>query len=118
MSFGYNEEDDAIGKAYDSRLVGRFARYVRPYWWQVALALVLLLTTTGLALLQPLLIQQAVSPVRWEESVQKLTALGCRRVIEIGPGKVLAGLVKRIAPDLAVDNFDVPQDVRNLRRAT
>jgi [acyl-carrier-protein] S-malonyltransferase len=67
---------------------------------------------------KPLLIQQAVSPVRWEESVQKLAALGCRRVIEIGPGKVLAGLVKRIAPDLAVDNFDVPQDVRNLRRAT
>ena len=67
---------------------------------------------------KPLLIQQAVSAVRWEESVQKLAALGCRRVIEIGPGKVLAGLVKRIAPDLAVDNFDVPQDVRNLRRAT
>jgi [acyl-carrier-protein] S-malonyltransferase len=65
---------------------------------------------------KPLLIQQAVSPVRWEESVQKLAALGCRRVIEIGPGKVLAGLVKRIAPDLAVDNFDVPQDVRNLKR--
>ena len=67
---------------------------------------------------KPLLIQQAVSPVRWEESVQKLAALGCRRVIEIGPGKVLAGLVKRIAPDLAVDNFDVPQDLRKLRHAT
>jgi [acyl-carrier-protein] S-malonyltransferase len=67
---------------------------------------------------KPLLIQQAVSPVRWEESVQKLAALGCRRVIEIGPGKVLAGLVKRIAPGLAADNFDVPQDLRNLRRPT
>lgn len=60
MSFGYNEEDDAIGKAYDSRLVGRFATYVKPYRWHVALALTLLLATTGLALLQPLLVQQAI----------------------------------------------------------
>lgn len=67
---------------------------------------------------KPLLIEQAVSPVRWEESVQKLAALGCRRVIEIGPGRVLAGLIKRIAPDLAVDNIDLPQDVRKLGRPT
>lgn len=57
---GYNEEDDAIGKAYDSRLVGRFLPYMRPYGWRVALALALLLATTALALAQPLLVQQAI----------------------------------------------------------
>ena len=57
---GYNEEDEVIGKAYDSRLVGRFSRYMRPYAWRVVLAVALLLATTGLQLAQPLLVQQAI----------------------------------------------------------
>jgi ATP-binding cassette subfamily B protein len=60
MSIGYHEEDNAIGKAYDSRLVGRFAPYMRPYIWRVGLALALLLATTGLTLAQPFLVQQAI----------------------------------------------------------
>ena len=47
-----------------------------------------------------LLVQQVTAPVRWEESMQKLHALGCAATIEVGPGKVLAGLLKRIVPDL------------------
>ncbi len=58
-----------------------------------------------------LLIEQAVCPVRWEESVRKLEALGCRRALEIGPGKVLKGLIKRIVPQLDVDNIESPQDL-------
>jgi [acyl-carrier-protein] S-malonyltransferase len=61
-----------------------------------------------------LLIQQAVRPVRWEESVRRLEALGCARVWEIGPGKVLRGLIKRISPALAVDNFERPEDLRSV----
>jgi ATP-binding cassette subfamily B protein len=57
---GYNEEDEVIGKAYDSRLVGRLMQYMRPYMWRVVLALLLLLVTTALMLVQPLLIQQAI----------------------------------------------------------
>ena len=57
---GYNEEDDVIGKAYDSRLAGRLTGYLRPYAWRVGLSLVLLLGTTGLALVQPLLVKQAI----------------------------------------------------------
>ena len=36
------------------------------------------------------------SPVRWVESVQKMIAMGVRRFVEIGPGNVLTGLIKRI----------------------
>ncbi len=56
----YHEEDDAIGKAYDSYLVGRLMGYMRPYLWRVIVALVLLLGTTGLTLVQPLLISKAI----------------------------------------------------------
>ncbi len=47
------------------------------------------------------LAQQAASPVRWVETVQALAARGVTHVIECGPGKVLAGLSRRIAPDVA-----------------
>ena len=58
-----------------------------------------------------LLIEQAVRPVRWEESVKKLVALNCYRAIEIGPGKILKGLMKRIAPTMELENFETPQDL-------
>ncbi|MSP40773.1 MAG: [acyl-carrier-protein] S-malonyltransferase [Deltaproteobacteria bacterium] len=58
-----------------------------------------------------LLIEQAVRPVRWEESVRKLSDLGCQRALEIGPGKVLKGLIKRIDPSMAVENFETPADL-------
>ena len=43
-----------------------------------------------------LLIRQLTSPVRWEESVERMVADGASTFVEIGPGKVLQGLVKRI----------------------
>ena len=46
------------------------------------------------------LYRQAFGPVRWVECVQALKARGLTRVVECGPGKVLAGLVKRIDPDM------------------
>ncbi|MHB8376021.1 MAG: ABC transporter ATP-binding protein [Dehalococcoidia bacterium] len=57
---GYNEEDTAIGKAYDARLVARLMTHMRPYRWRVVLAIVLLLATTALQVVQPLLVQQAI----------------------------------------------------------
>jgi [acyl-carrier-protein] S-malonyltransferase len=66
---------------------------------------------------KPLLIEQAVQPVRWEESVNRLVQLGCDRALEIGPGKVLKGLIKRIAPEMAVGTFECPQDLERLRTA-
>jgi len=64
-----------------------------------------------------LLVEQAVRLVRWEESVQKLAALGCQRAIEIGPGKVLKGLMKRIVPTMEVANVEAPQDLANIAAA-
>lgn len=49
------------------------------------------------------LIRQAASPVRWVETVQKMAGEGVTHVIECGPGKVLAGLTKRINGELAGD---------------
>lgn len=46
------------------------------------------------------LVEQLDHPVRWIETVQFLAAQGVTRVVECAPGKVLAGLVKRIAPDV------------------
>ncbi len=63
-----------------------------------------------------LLIEQAVQPVRWEESIRRLESLGCVRVWEIGPGKVLKGLINRISPALQADNFEAPQDLGKLAK--
>ncbi|ATJ86090.1 ACP S-malonyltransferase [Ralstonia solanacearum] len=49
------------------------------------------------------LVRQAASPVRWVETVQKMKAGGITRVVECGPGKVLAGLTKRIDGDIVGD---------------
>ena len=46
------------------------------------------------------LVRQAAAPVRWAESVRRMAELGATQVIESGPGKVLAGLVKRIDGNL------------------
>ena len=43
-----------------------------------------------------LLVAQVSSPVRWEESMRKMIGKGIEQVLEIGPGKVLSGLMKRI----------------------
>jgi [acyl-carrier-protein] S-malonyltransferase len=46
--------------------------------------------------IRDLLVKQVISPVRWEESLRGLLAVGIERFYEIGPGRVLAGLMKRI----------------------
>jgi [acyl-carrier-protein] S-malonyltransferase len=56
-----------------------------------------------------LLVRQVVSPVRWQESVEALACLGCSTAVEVGPGRVLSGLVKRIAPQIhctPAEDFD------------
>jgi [acyl-carrier-protein] S-malonyltransferase len=63
-----------------------------------------------------LLVQQVTAPVRWEESMQKLHALGCEAAIEIGPGRVLAGLLKRIVPTMTCISLADPTTLDEARR--
>ena len=56
------------------------------------------------AAIREALYRQAFGPVRWVETVQAMRARGITHLIECGPGKVLAGLAKRIDAELAVGN--------------
>jgi [acyl-carrier-protein] S-malonyltransferase len=48
------------------------------------------------------LVEQITAPVRWVDCVRTLVASGCTTFVELGPGRVLGGLVRRIAPQAAV----------------
>jgi len=54
----------------------------------------------------PLLLDQVTSPVRWIECVEELVRLGVTRFVEVGPGRVLSGLVKRIEKSAEVFNVE------------
>jgi [acyl-carrier-protein] S-malonyltransferase len=58
-----------------------------------------------------LLFEQVTSPVRWEETIQNLIFDGVEEFFEVGPGKVLQGLVKRINPDFKCTCIDKYSDV-------
>ncbi|HAD05420.1 MAG: [acyl-carrier-protein] S-malonyltransferase [Desulfuromonadales bacterium GWD2_61_12] len=61
-----------------------------------------------------LLVTQVSAPVRWEESVQRMAELGVSRYVEIGPGKVLANLIKRIVKGAETANVEDTAGVRAL----
>lgn len=67
--------------------------------------------------IERLLIEQVTAMVRWRESVQFLAGAGVDEVIEVGPGRVLAGLVKRIAPELGALSVGLPAEIETLIRA-
>ncbi|MBT2323215.1 ACP S-malonyltransferase [Variovorax paradoxus] len=62
------------------------------------------------------LVRQAAGPVRWVEGVQALRARGVEVVVECGPGKVLAGMAKRIAPELAAASVYDPTTLAETRQ--
>jgi len=53
-----------------------------------------------------LLVRQVDHPVRWEECMQKLIATEVNLVLEVGPGKVLSGLMRRINKDIKMTNVE------------
>ena len=53
-----------------------------------------------------LLVTQVCSPVLWEQSVRAMAALGVTSFVELGPGKVLSGLVKRITKEVTLSNIE------------
>jgi [acyl-carrier-protein] S-malonyltransferase len=61
------------------------------------------------------LVEQVTGAVRWRESVAFMAGAGVTRFIEIGAGKVLSGLVKRIAPEAVGEAVGTPDDVERLK---
>lgn len=61
-----------------------------------------------------LLVAQVSSPVRWEESIRRMTEDGIEQVLEIGPGKVLSGLMKRINPNVEIKNLEDLQTLKKI----
>ena len=60
---------------------------------------------------QPSLVRQLPSPVLWEDSVRMMSEMGVTTFLEVGPGTVLAGLVKRIVPDAVTGNVHDPRSL-------
>jgi len=65
--------------------------------------------------IKDLLIKQIERPVRWRESVIYMIKNGVTNFIEIGPGKVLSGLVKRIDKTINVNTINKPEDLKNIK---
>ena len=65
--------------------------------------------------LKNLLIKQIENRVRWRESVINMIENGVNHFIEIGPGKVLSGLVKRINRDVKIDTINGQSDIESLK---
>ncbi len=66
-------------------------------------------------LIKSLLINQITSRVRWRESVNYMVEKGINKFIEIGPGKVLTGLVKKINSEIDIKNINSIEDVENYK---
>jgi len=63
------------------------------------------------------LVKQVSAPVRWQQVVQRLASEGVSNYVEVGPGTVLSGLVKKIDRNATVFNFAQPDDLAALQEA-
>jgi [acyl-carrier-protein] S-malonyltransferase len=62
------------------------------------------------------LIEQISSPVRWDEVVRRLASEGVRAYVEVGPGTVLSGLVRKIDREAGVANIESPEGLAEVER--
>ena len=65
--------------------------------------------------LKRLLINQIENRVRWRESVLNMIKKGVNQFIEIGPGKVLSGLIKRIDKNVKINTINNESDIKELK---
>jgi len=66
------------------------------------------------ARVRELLVKQVSAPVRWQETIASMVELGVERYVEIGPGKVLSGLAKRMAKGSTIQNVQNVADISAL----
>ncbi len=69
------------------------------------------------ATIKQLLVSQVTGMVRWVDSIERMKVLGVTKMIEIGHGNILSGLIKRIAPEIPVVNIGTPQDIESYAKA-
>jgi [acyl-carrier-protein] S-malonyltransferase len=67
--------------------------------------------------IRDLLVRQVTGTVRWRESMLTAIAMGCDSFVELGAGKVLSGLAKRIDPDVAAQSAGTPDEIETLLKA-
>ena len=67
--------------------------------------------------IQASLVRQLPSSVLWEDSVRTMAAMGVTTFVEVGPGTVLSGLIKRILPDVMTLNVNDPKSLEATRAA-
>ena len=72
------------------------------------------LEVNEISLLKELLIKQIESRVRWRESVNFMLEKEITQFIEIGPGKVLSGLIKRINKNIKVTSINTEDDIKQI----
>ena len=65
--------------------------------------------------LKSLLVDQVENRVRWRESVLYMINNGVNHFIEIGPGKVLSGLIKRIDKNVKINTINNESDIKDLK---
>ncbi len=61
------------------------------------------------------MVKQIENRVRWRESVINMINNDVNQFIEIGPGKVLSGLVKRISKEVKINTINSQEDIENLK---
>ena len=97
-----------VSAPFHSTLMRPAAQKLKGYLDKVAFAspAISLINNVDVAVLQEparikdALVRQAAAPVRWVETIRRMRDMGITRVIECGPGKVLAGLTRRISPEI------------------
>ena len=70
--------------------------------------------TKDVSEIKQLLVKQIENPVRWRESVLYLSKNGVGKILEIGPGKVLSGLIRRIDKSISVGAINNLEDMKNI----
>jgi len=69
---------------------------------------------TSVAEVKEEIYRQSFGPVKWVDTINKLKSEGVTTIYEIGPGKVLAGLIKKIDKEIEVKNIEKLEDLSNI----
>jgi [acyl-carrier-protein] S-malonyltransferase len=67
--------------------------------------------------IRDLLVKQVTGTVRWRECILAMAAMGCDRFVEVGSGKVLTGLMKRLAPEARAEAIGTPADIETFLKS-